>query len=103
MPHCKWAECHSSNCAKCHTSYCAEYYTGNCAEYYTGNYVRHHTVSDILNFNSSIVLPGRALLEELILCIALLAGAIFSSILLALLGVYWKQAYWEAADADPSQ
>ena len=39
----------------------------------------HNT--DILNYNSSIVLPGRAILEELILRIALAAGAIFSSIL----------------------
>ena len=56
----------------------------------------HNT--DILNYNSSIVLPGRAILEELILRIALAAGAIFSSILPALLGVYWKiypQLYWE--------
>ena len=56
----------------------------------------HNT--DILNYNSSIVLPGRALFEELILCIALAAGAIFSSTLQALLGVYWKirpQLYWE--------
>ena len=42
------------------------------------------------NYNFSIVLSGRAILEELILCIALAAGAIFSSILPALLGVYWK-------------
>ena len=44
----------------------------------------HNT--DILNYNSSIVLPGRAILEELILCIALVAGAIFSSILPVELG-----------------
>ena len=37
-------------------------------------------------------------MEELILLITLSAGAIFSSILAALLGVYWKiysQLYWE--------
>ena len=34
-----------------------------------------------------LVLPGRAILQGLILRIALAAGAIFSSILLALLGV----------------
>ena len=37
-------------------------------------------------------------LEELILCITMAAGAIFSSILLALLGVYWKiypHFYWK--------
>ena len=37
-------------------------------------------------------------MEELILRIALAAGAIFSSIFPALLGVYWKmypQLYWE--------
>ena len=37
---------------------------------------------------SSIVLPGREILKELILCIALTAGDIFSSILPALLVVY---------------
>ena len=37
-----------------------------------------------------IDLPGRGMLEELILHIAMAAGAIFSSILPALLGVYWK-------------
>ena len=42
---------------------------------------------DILNYNSSIVLPGRAIFEELILPIALAAGAIFSSILPVL---YWE-------------
>ena len=36
----------------------------------------HNT--DILNYDSSIVLPGRAILEDLILRIALAAGAIFS-------------------------
>ena len=46
----------------------------------------HNT--DILNYYSSIVLPGRAILEDLILCNALADGAIFSSILQALLGVY---------------
>ena len=44
--------------------------------------------TDILNYNSSIVFPGRAILEELILRIALAAGALFSSILPPLLGVY---------------
>ena len=37
-------------------------------------------------------------MKELMLHIAVAAGAIFSSILLALLGVYWKiypQLYWE--------
>ena len=34
---------------------------------------------DILNYNSSIVIPGRAIMEELILSIALAAGAILSS------------------------
>ena len=51
--------------------------------------------TDILNNNSGIFLPGRAILEELILCIE--AGSIFSSILPALLWVYWKiyhQLYW---------
>ena len=48
----------------------------------------HNT--DILNYNLSIVLPGRAVLEELILRIALAAWAIFSSILPVLPGVYWK-------------
>ena len=38
----------------------------------------HNT--DILNYNSSIVFPGRAILKELILRIALAAGAIFSII-----------------------
>ena len=33
---------------------------------------------DILNYNSSIVLPGRAISEELILRNALAAGALFS-------------------------
>ena len=37
-----------------------------------------------------LLLPGRAILEKLILRIALVAGAIFSSILPALLGVYCK-------------
>ena len=40
-------------------------------------------ITDILNFffkKSSIVLPGRAILEELIFCIGLAAGAIFSRI-----------------------
>ena len=46
----------------------------------------HNTV--ILNYNSSITLPGRAILKELILHIALASGALFSSIFLALLGVY---------------
>ena len=43
--------------------------------------VSHNT--DILNFSkytSSIVFPGRAILEELILCIGMAAGAIFSRI-----------------------
>ena len=56
----------------------------------------HNT--EILNYNSSFVLPERAILEELILLIALAAGAIFSSILTALLVVYWKiypKLYWE--------
>ena len=35
----------------------------------------HNT--DIVNYNSSIFLPGRAILEELILSIALTDGAIF--------------------------
>ena len=35
----------------------------------------HNT--DILDYNSSIVLPGRAILEKLFLCIALAVGAIF--------------------------
>ena len=59
----------------------------------------HNT--DILNNNSIIVLPGRAILEELIRCIALAAGAIFiqytpsstrsvlENIAPALLGVYF--------------
>ena len=42
------------------------------------------------NYNSSIGFPWRAILEGLILRIALAAGAIFSSILPALLGVNWK-------------
>ena len=46
--------------------------------------------TDILNYNSRIVIPGRAILEKLILRIAMAAGAIFSSIFPALLGVYWK-------------
>ena len=56
----------------------------------------HNT--DILNHNSCIVLLGRAILKELILRIVLAAGALFSSILPALLGVYWKiqpRLYWE--------
>ena len=54
--------------------------------------------ADILNYNSSIVLPGRAIFEELILCIALAAWTIFSNILPAPLGIYCKiypQLYWE--------
>ena len=39
---------------------------------------------------SSIVLPRREILKELILCIAITAGAIFSRILPALPVVYWK-------------
>ena len=46
--------------------------------------------TDILNYNSIIVPPGRAILEELILHIALAAGTVCSTILPALLGVYWK-------------
>ena len=46
--------------------------------------------TDILSYNSIIVLPVRAILEELILCIALAAGAISLSILQPLLGVYWQ-------------
>ena len=56
----------------------------------------HNT--EILDYKSSIVLPGRAILNELILRITLAAGAIFSSKLPALLRVYWKiypQLYWE--------
>ena len=56
----------------------------------------HNT--DNLNNNSTIVLPARAILEELILGIALAAGAIFSSILPALRGVHLKtypKLYWE--------
>ena len=48
--------------------------------------------------NSSNVLPWRAIFEQLILLFALAAGAKFSSILPALLGVYWKiypQLHWE--------
>ena len=47
---------------------------------------------------SSSVLPGRAILEELILRIALAAKAIFFIILPALLGVYCKiypPLYWD--------
>ena len=54
--------------------------------------------TDILNYNSSIVLPRRSILDELVLRIALAARAIFSSILPALMGVYWKilpELYWE--------
>ena len=47
----------------------------------------HNT--EILNYNSSFVLPERAILKELILRITLAAGAIFFSILPALLVVYW--------------
>ena len=46
--------------------------------------------TDILNYSSSMVFLWRAILEELILRIALAPGAIFSSILPALPGVYWK-------------
>ena len=48
----------------------------------------HNT--EILNYISSIVLAGRAILEELILRSALAAGDIFSSILPPPLRVYWK-------------
>ena len=43
-----------------------------------------------INNNSSIVLPGREILEELIFRIATAAGAKFFSLLPALLGAYWK-------------
>ena len=56
---------------------------------YIALYIRSHN-TDILNYNTSIVLPGRARLEELILRIALAAAAIFSSTLPALLGMYCK-------------
>ena len=48
------------------------------------------TFSIFKSYTYCIVLPGRAILEELILRIALADGAIFSSTLPALLGVYWK-------------
>ena len=50
------------------------------------------------NYHHPLVIFLVILLEELILCNALAAGAIFSSILPALLGVYFKiypQLYWE--------
>ena len=46
--------------------------------------------TDLLKYNSSIVIPRRAILEELILCIALAAEAISSSMLPVLLGGSWK-------------
>ena len=53
---------------------------------------------DTPNYNSSIVLPMRAILEDLILRFALAPWVIFSSKLPAVLGVSWKvypQLYWE--------
>ena len=58
--------------------------------------LNHNT--DILNWNSSIVLPWREILDEMILRVVLVAWAVFSSILQALLWVYWKiysQLLWE--------
>ena len=68
--------------------------------YFTINLDSSHKtdVFTFKNYNSYIVLPGRAILEVLILCIALAAGAIFSPIRSALLGAYWlvySQLYLE--------
>ena len=46
--------------------------------------------TDILNYNYSIVLPGRVILKELIIRIALSAGAIFSSTLPVELDLYGR-------------
>ena len=53
------------------------------------------TLSISKNDTYSTVLPGWALLEESIFCIALAAGSIFSNIHPAEMGVFYLYWYWQ--------